>query len=466
MAVTAIWDIKGRFDRVIDYAMNPEKTIEKNPQAVADFHAVDNVLEYAANEMKTEECKFVTGIRCDPECAKEQFKETKIHHGKTGGIVAFHGYQSFAADEVDADTAHKIGVKLAENLWGDKFEVVVATHCNTGHYHNHFVINSVSIVDGHKFNDCKDTYQMIRDESDRLCKEYGLSVIRNPKDKSKNYSEWKAEQEGRPTLRGTIREAIDVAVRGSQNKAELFDALDQMGYIVDLSGKYPKIKHLGNERFVRFESLGPGYSLDEIIRRVYDNLDPEYPDIPPQESSKKIFKNEDGTVSTYGYISVYRSYYAALLITKERPKTNRKMYFLVREDHNHIASYSEQVTMLCEHNINTGEELEAYRNEALKSIDENIALRKDARNDLKRAERVGDTVAVSQIKYNIDQYTRRLNKLRREVSACDQVKERSEQVRDKLQIIESEKFRGKEGIQNEHIRRSSRPDREDEPKRN
>jgi len=202
------------------------------------------------------------------------------------------------------------------------------------------------------------------------------------------------------------------------------------------------------------------------MMRVYDNLDPEYPDIPPQESPKKIFANEDGTVSVYGYMSVYRSYYAALLITKERPKTNRKMYFLVREDHNHIASYSEQVTMLCEHHINTGEELEAYRNEALKSIDENIALRKDARNDLKRAERAGDTVAVSQIKYNIDQYTRRLNKLRREISACDQVKERSEQVRDKLQIIESEKFRGKEGIQNEHISRSSRSDREDEPKRN
>ena len=462
MAVTAIWDIKGRFDRVIDYAMNPEKTIEKNPQAVANFHAVDDVLEYAADEMKTEELKFVSGIRCDPDSAKEQFKATKVHHKKLGGAVAYHAYQSFAADEVDADTAHKIGVELANNLWGDQFEVIVATHCNTGHYHNHFVINSVSMIDGHKFNDCKQTYRMLRDESDRLCKEYGLSVIEHPGKDGKNYSEWKAEQEGRPTLRGTIREAIDVAVRGSTTKAQFLDAMDQMGFIIDQSGKHPKIKHLGNERFVRFDSLGEGYSVEEILKRVYHNRHPEYPDIPPQESPQKIFMNEDGTVANYGYISVYRSYYAALLITKERPKENRKMYFLVREDHNHIASLSDQVAMLCEHNINTADELMAYKEEALNKISETVALRNDARNALKRAERAGDPTLVGQIKFNIDQYTRRLNKYRREVSACDQVMERSEKVRDKLKIIESEKFRGKEGKEYEHIRRSGRSDRENE----
>ena len=136
MAVTAIWDIKGRFDRVIDYAANPEKTVAKSAKGMASLHAIDDVIEYAADDMKTEECKFVTGINVDVEHAKEQFKETKIHHQKTGGILAFHAYQSFAPGEVDADTAHKIGVKLAKKLWGD-YEVVVATHCNTGCFHNH-----------------------------------------------------------------------------------------------------------------------------------------------------------------------------------------------------------------------------------------------------------------------------------------------------------------------------------------
>ena len=98
----------------------------------------------------------------------------------------------------------------------------------------------------------------MREESDRLCKEYGLSVIRNPKAKGKSYAEWRAEFEGRPTVRGTIREAIDIAVSGSGSRLEFLGAMDQMGFIIDQSGKYPKIKHVGGERFVRFSSLGPG----------------------------------------------------------------------------------------------------------------------------------------------------------------------------------------------------------------
>ena len=240
MAVTAIWDIKRRFDRVIDYAANPEKTVAKSAKGMASLHAIDDVIEYAADDMKTEECKFVTGINVDVDYAKEQFKETKIHHQKTGGILAFHAYQSFAPGEVDADTAHKIGVKLAKKLWGD-YEVVVATHCNTGCFHNHFVINSVSVKTGMKYNDCKETYRLMREESDRLCKEYGLSVIEHPQNKGINYAEWRAEQEGKQTIRGAIRAAIDTAVRGSTTKAEFLDAMDQMGFVIDQSGKYPKI---------------------------------------------------------------------------------------------------------------------------------------------------------------------------------------------------------------------------------
>ena len=149
MAVTSIWPIKGRIDGVINYARNPEKTTDKAAADVAAMHAVKNVMEYTTNDIKTEQRKYVTGIDCSEETAASEFMSTKILWNKTGGRQCYHGYQSFAQDEVTAEVAHEIGVKLAKRLWGDRFEVLVATHLNTGHHHSHFVINSVSFADGY-----------------------------------------------------------------------------------------------------------------------------------------------------------------------------------------------------------------------------------------------------------------------------------------------------------------------------
>jgi len=128
MAVTSIWPSKSHLETVINYARNPEKTIEKNYEGMAVLHKIDNVVEYAADNMKTEERKYVTCINCREETAVEQFMETKRYWCKTDGRICFHGYQSFKEAEVTAEIAHEIGVKLAERLWGDRFEVVVATH--------------------------------------------------------------------------------------------------------------------------------------------------------------------------------------------------------------------------------------------------------------------------------------------------------------------------------------------------
>ncbi len=461
MAVTAIWDIKGRFDRVIDYAANPEKTVAKSAKGMASLHAIDDVIEYAADDMKTEECKFVTGINVDVEHAKEQFKETKIHHQKTGGILAFHAYQSFAPGEADADMAHKIGVKLAKKLWGD-YEVVVATHCNTGCFHNHFVINSVSVKTGMKYNDCKETYRLMREESDRLCKEYGLSVIEHPKDKGMNYAEWRAEQEGQQTIRGAIRAAIDTAVLGSTTKAEFLDAMDQMGFVIDQSGKYPKIKQVCIDRFVRFKSLGEGYDVDEIIERIYKNEKQMFPRIPDQENPQQIFEGEKEPVVIMTFVPLYRCYNRALNLAVERPRTNRRIYFLVRQDTSSMRLYVDSAKLVTEHQLHTKEDVLKYKQHAMEQIDQFIKERQETRNALKRAQRSGDSDLYSHAKYNVGVLTRRLSKLRREVTTCDEVIERSQHVKDNLTRIEQEKFRGKEKIQNEHVSRRGRPSREDE----
>ena len=281
MAVTSIWPIKNNkklttIKKVIDYARNPEKTVERDPEALAPLHAINGVVEYAASEMKTETRAFVSCFNCtSEETAAMEFMEVKRFWGKTDGRLCFHGYQSFRADEVDAETAHAIGKELAKRLWADRFQVVVATHCNTGHYHNHFVLNSVSFADGYHFVNSKADYEAMREVSDELCREYGLSVIENPCGRGKNMSEYIAEKNGRTTVHRSIKNDIDRAIAASLTMDEFYDYLESIGYEFKFYRedgttllKYPGLKPQGAERFARFHRLGEGYQLEDISKRM------------------------------------------------------------------------------------------------------------------------------------------------------------------------------------------------------
>ena len=462
MAVTSLWRVKGYIGKVVMYAINPDKTTapvsyQTGAESDGAEDTLGGIVSYVGRDEATNQKSLVYGICCHKDTAVQDMMAVKRKFEKTDGVIAYHGYQSFAEGEVTPDTAHEIGKALAKELWGNRYQVLITTHLDKdSHIHNHFVINTVSYVDGKKYHRTKQDYYRMREVSDRLCKEYGLSVIEKPKTKGKSYAEWKAEFEGRPTVRGTIREAIDIAVSGSGSRLEFLDAMDQMGFIIDQSGKYPKIKHIGSERFVRFNSLGPGYSPEEIFERIRYNEYPEFPEVPPQESPQQIFDGQTERVAAMNYTAVYHCFVTALKITTERPNTNKKMCFLVREDQGKMRSYSDQLLMLTEHKIETKEQLLAFREKATAQIPEVIKLRQDMRNALKRAIRAGDETMISKTKYNIDIYSRQLKKLRREINACDGVLERMDSVREKLTRIEDEKFRGKDRLKNEHISRSGR----------
>lgn len=152
MATTKIWKVVKRLDHVVDYAKDENKT--KNDYVENGFDQYDDirrVFMYATNGDKTEKQFYTTGINCDVEEAVEQMQFVKKRYRKEKGILAFHAEQSFAKGEVSPEVAHEIGVRLANEIWGDRFQVVVTTHLNTEHLHNHFVINSVSFKDGLKY---------------------------------------------------------------------------------------------------------------------------------------------------------------------------------------------------------------------------------------------------------------------------------------------------------------------------
>ena len=137
IAVVKIWKVKANLKQVVEYAKDKEKT------DLSKFNDLNELIEYATNGDKTEDSLYVSGINCDPNNATKEMISIKERFLKKDGILAWHAYQSFKEGEVTPDEAHKIGLELANEMWGDKFQVVVTTHLNTKHFHNHFVVNSV-----------------------------------------------------------------------------------------------------------------------------------------------------------------------------------------------------------------------------------------------------------------------------------------------------------------------------------
>ena len=467
MAVTSIWPIKGRVDKVINYARNPEKTHDK--EKLSELHEIEGVVEYAADEMKTEKRAYVTCLHLhSEETAAQEFMETKRLMHNEGGRSCYHGYQSFKADEVDADTAHSIGVALARELWGDRFQVVIATHCNTGHYHNHFVINSVSDVDGKKFYNSPADYRRMREVSDRLCREYGLSVIRRPEGKGKNYSEWSAEKNGKPTNRSRIRADIDRAIGVSLTENEFFDALEEMGYELKLtaaSGKAlqrPSLRPQGSERFYRFDRLGEEYTLDAIESRILERIRRQEPFPEEEQRRYRKYRTEHPPhTKAKGIAALYYYYCYELHILVRFPASAPRLSAAMRQDLRKLDRLDAQTRFLAENQIETAADLDAYRERAGHEITALTAERTDLRNKLKRTVRTGDEAAVMEGKLQIAAISGKIMELQENLKTCDSAQKRAEEIQAQLEALHDER---KEKT-DELFGRSSGTGREDEPQR-
>jgi hypothetical protein len=271
MATTKIWPIRDSLKRVLDYAENPDKT---------GYLDLRRVLEYAEDGSKThlddefEDRYFISGVNCNVETACEEMTEVKRRFGKTGGNQAYHAYQSFKPGEVSAELCHQIGVRLANELWGDRFQVIVATHIDKAHLHNHLIINSVSFLDGKKFNDNKAAYCRLREYSDFICGCHDLSVIRQP-GTAVSRPLHTAEKNGEPTRYNLMREAIDRAMaQGCVEMRDLHHALQEQGYVLNTSEtrKYATIRSIHSERAVRLYRLGEDYDLPGLERRLWGSF--------------------------------------------------------------------------------------------------------------------------------------------------------------------------------------------------
>jgi len=375
MASTSIWAVKGWLGRVVIYAENPAKT--ENPEYYELSGATDNdlqgltdVLAYAQQDSKTERRFFVSGINCVPEMAREQMIATKKEFEKEGGIVAFHGYQSFAPGEIAPKTAHEIGVELARRLWGKRYQVLVATHLDKGHVHNHFVLNTVSCADGRRYHRTKRDYCDLRQASDDLCREYGLSVIESPQaGQSRHYAEWQAAQQGRPNYRGMMKADIDRAIAEAMTERQFFDNLRAMGYSVK-RGEDITVRAAGRDRGLKLQrNFGPEYSIEGIRRRILEQARPRRPEPEPTRQVRVFLLRGTfrHTRRMKGFRALYFHYlYLLGKLPRHRPRPPEKVHPVHRGELIKIDQISRELRLLCEHEIDTPEQLAAFKKTASK----------------------------------------------------------------------------------------------------
>ena len=319
---------------------------------------------------------------------------------------------------------HLIGQELAEQLLKGQYEVVITTHLNTSHYHNHLVWNSVSMVDGKKYHsNAKSYFTEVRQISDQLCRKYGLSVIQTNQGKAMHYAQWKAEAEGKPTWRTVIRMDIRDAIGVSFSWSQFVKEMEKRGYTWKLNRKYPALKTPDMERYVRLRSLGKGYGEAEIrekilrpkIQQVYGKTQVQFP-------KRKLT----------GLQKLYFSYLYRMGVLQQKPK---RISYAVRSDIRKLDLRIRQMEFLQKEGINTREELAAYR----KPLEEQVLSLMKERRTLYRKEPGG---------MRIQEINGELKELRKKIRLSQQIEIQSKEMEERLkQAKEQEQIQESSGKQ-------------------
>ena len=236
---------------------------------------VQKALKYICNPEKTDGQILIDSFACGIETSHYDFMEALSKSSGVGNKQAFHLIQSFAPGEVDFDTAHQVGIELADKLLENKYSYVIATHIDKEHCHNHIIFCAVDNVEHKKYNDCKRTYRHIRNLSDELCREHGLSVIIPAGQKGKTHYEWQMAKSG-TSWKAQMKSDMDNAIREAHSYEDFISWMQTKGYEIkgetfgDNALKYLSFSASGQTRFTRVseKNFGVGYTKKLIRERI------------------------------------------------------------------------------------------------------------------------------------------------------------------------------------------------------
>lgn len=418
--------MRDNLKRLVEYASNPEKT---------EYGSLARTLHYAENDAKTvlsESVQLVSGIHCRAQQAGADMRAVQERFGKTNGIVAYHAYQSFKPGEVTPQQCHEIGLELANKVWGYRFQVLVATHMNTGCLHNHFAINAVSYVDGKKYEQKRSQYYDLRRMSDKICRERQLSVIEKPGGKTPRPL-YEAEKRGEPTRYNLMRRAIRQAMTQASTERDFARALQSLGYRWrrDETRKYATLQALDGGRAVRIYRLGAGYDWPDILRALSANLaqyGPRYYDLcnDPRYGFKEFCPAPERRVGRYSCRNLHTArrksglwgsylHYCYKMGIYPKPAPSRINWPELQAQWRNVEQICREMQFVSEHRFQNVGEVAAYRENVDDMIARLIQERADCVRQLRRKDPLPDAAQ------RRAELTSEIKKLRAENSLAEQV---------------------------------------------
>ncbi|MEX1377691.1 MAG: relaxase/mobilization nuclease domain-containing protein [Eubacteriales bacterium] len=349
MAYVKIIPIKTRLDNCINYVLNDNKT------------GLKNALNYITDADKTTDKHVIyqSAINCRKHKAYKDMMDTKKVYGKTGGVLGYHIIHSYKPNEITPELAHKIGVEFAEKCFGDKYEVVVATHIDKQHIHNHITINSVSFVDGKKYrNNFKDYFEDIRGTSNEICSKYGLSVIMPQAEKATiTYSEWLARNKGKVSWQSLIRMDIDDSIKQAFNYGNFLVLMQEKGYEIK-QGMHLAFRPYGKERFSRTYKLGGGYYEESIRSRILGK-DLKKEIVPYKKTYKELKKYyPKGKVKGFQALVLHYMYILGMVKRGEVPE---EVVRVCKEDLIRFDEFTKTFEFLKSRNLDSFDDITQYK---------------------------------------------------------------------------------------------------------
>ena len=401
------------------------KNIKSNLQAV---------INYGKNGDKTENGILVSSVNCSVETAYEEMVRTKKFFHKEDAILGYHIIQSFKGNEVSPKLANQIGKKLAEELWGEKYQIVICTHINKENVHNHIILNSVSFIDGYKYHNSKAQIAFLKETSDRLCLNYGLSIVDTPKaNKEKEFRQKHIDYFNHTDEKmQKIIIDIDEAIKSSKKYSDFKLILKSKGYenIKD-SGKYLSLKTPYYSRNVKINrAFGEKYSVEGIKERIYGYIKE---DLPPFANYKKKYYKKTYTglkinkfllqTSSFYRLYVHYLYFFGILPVKNQYKELSPDYYKQKRKNNMIF---EELNFLARHSFKTISDVREYK----KNLENKLPELKWKRELLWKNHKSADTNKKDEILKDINALTEEIDKIQAQKNACNRIVARYENIKE------------------------------------
>ncbi len=417
MATTSIWSIKNNLKQSINYIINPEKTLNED-YGKTNYDYLEGKTDY---NFKNEKVHYVSYLNCEEYEPYSSMKDTKDYYNKNDGVLAYHSYQSFKEGEVTPDIAHEIGVKFAEEMFGD-YEVIVATHQNTTHVHNHLIINSVSFKTGKKYNNNRTNLAKLRHISDSLCAEYGLSILEENNSYKSTFNYKVIDNDYYKTLKDDLDSVISYSVTLKQ----VMDRMRQLGYKVYSRNDIITIYRDGYDKVRIEKTFGSDYSKDRINKRLYYSKQINFKPMP----QKSIFQ-EYLTKTNNHHKGIYWLYLYYCYLLGVFPKNHPKQYlsYSIRQEIKKLDSFSEQTRFMVANKIETKEDLESF---AKNNYEEYRNLMGKRENLWKRYHRAKNEDKKSEIFAEINSIQPTIKELRKLDNYCKEIRKKSESIQDNL----------------------------------